>query len=67
MRPDTVKLSPSERETLVLLASGATRQQIADTRGVTVETVKTQLQSCYSKLGVHRQIEAVNAFLDSAA
>ena len=69
LRPDPpeVVLSPAERRVMVLLTSGFTREEIAEELGVTVETVKSHLQRTYGKLGVHRQIEAINAFLDRAA
>ena len=63
-------LSPKEREVMVLLASGFSRQEIADEQGVTIETIKHQLKTAYAKLGVdpwsrgNKQIRAINAFIE---
>jgi DNA-binding CsgD family transcriptional regulator len=61
------RLTPRERECLVLLAAGMRRQEIADELGIAHETVRSHLSRAYLELGVHRQIDAVNAFLDDAA
>lgn len=69
-------LTPRQREVMVLLASGFSRQEIADELGVSIETVKSHLRRSYIALGVARHehtggqarmIEAVNAFLEGAA
>lgn len=56
-------LTPSERELLVLLATGATRDELARRRFVSVNTIKTQLRSLYSKLEVKNRTEAVEKSL----
>jgi len=61
------ELSPRERQVMVLITSGFSRQEAADELGVTMETVKSHLSSCYAKLGAHNVIQAVNNFLDRAA
>jgi DNA-binding NarL/FixJ family response regulator len=60
-------LTARQREVMVLLTSGYSRKEIAKEMGVTEETIKSHLQSVYLKLGVHRQIEAINAFIERAA
>jgi DNA-binding CsgD family transcriptional regulator len=52
---------------MVLLVTGASRQEIADELGVSYETVKAHLRSAYRRLGVHDRVDAINAFLDEAA
>jgi DNA-binding NarL/FixJ family response regulator len=57
-------LTPRQREVMVLLTSGFSRQEIADEMGITLETVKSHLKHAYSKLGVRGQIDAINTFLE---
>ena len=57
-------LSPRQRQCMVLLASGFTRQEIADELGVSLETVKTTIKWTYLKLDVHNKVDAINAFLE---
>lgn len=57
------ELTPSEHELLVLLATGATRDELAKTRFVSVNTIKTQLRSLYTKLGANTRKEAVDKAL----
>jgi DNA-binding CsgD family transcriptional regulator len=63
-RGEDTRLTQRERQVLVLLASGLTRVEIADELGIAPETVKTHLARAYLRLGVHRQIDAINAFLE---
>jgi DNA-binding NarL/FixJ family response regulator len=65
--PPGEMLTSREREIMVLLTSGFSRQEIADELGIGEQTVKHHLKHVYAKFGVHRQIEAVNAFLEHAA
>lgn len=51
-------LTIRERETLTLLAEGATSSDIAATMGISRNTVRTHVQSVLSKLGVHSRLEA---------
>ena len=60
-------LTPRQREVMVLLASGFSRQEIADELGITHEAVRSHLRNAYGRLGVHRAIDAVNAFLEGSA
>jgi len=52
-------LSPREREVLILVAEGATNNEIASVLGIGIETVKTLLRRTFAKLGVQRRVQAV--------
>ncbi len=47
-------LSPAEADVAVRLASGETREAIAEGRGASVETVRSQVKSLFAKVGVGR-------------
>lgn len=49
------KLTPAEVETLRLVASGMSNREIAEARGVSINTVRTQVSSVMSKRGVDRR------------
>jgi LuxR family maltose regulon positive regulatory protein len=51
-------LSPQERRVLRLLVAGRSNPEIASELVVSVNTVKTQVQSIYRKLGVANRVEA---------
>lgn len=63
--PDRVKalfrLGPAEADIAVQLARGSDIQEIAVARGVTINTIRTQLASAMVKVGVRRQAELVAA------
>ncbi|WP_426242790.1 LuxR C-terminal-related transcriptional regulator [Nocardioides sp. LHG3406-4] len=59
-----VKLTPREVDVLDHLARGLTLAQIATRRHVSLNTVKTQLNSIYRKLGVHSRTQALIAAHD---
>lgn len=52
-------LTRTEAEVTVRLAQGESPEAIASARGVSVETVRGQLRSVFSKTGTHRQGELV--------
>jgi LuxR family transcriptional regulator, maltose regulon positive regulatory protein len=54
-------LSPQERRVLRLLAVDLSNAEIAKELGVSINTVKTQVQSIYRKLNVHSRQEARDA------
>jgi ATP/maltotriose-dependent transcriptional regulator MalT len=54
-------LTQQEKRVLGLLASGSTNPEIAETLVVSVNTVKTQVQSIYRKLNVNSRKEAREA------
>lgn len=56
-------LSAAEAEIAVRLAAGETLNAIGEARGVSRTTVRSQLQSIYAKVGVHRQAAVVAAIL----
>jgi LuxR family transcriptional regulator, maltose regulon positive regulatory protein len=51
-------LSPAERRVLQLLAAGHSNQHIAAELVVSVNTIRTQVQSIYRKLDVHTRVQA---------
>jgi DNA-binding CsgD family transcriptional regulator len=53
------QLSKSEAEVARRLMCGESLQEIAEASHVTVETVRTQLKSVFSKTGTNRQVELV--------
>ncbi|MFJ4036743.1 LuxR C-terminal-related transcriptional regulator [Microbacterium sp. NPDC090007] len=57
--PSRVVLTPTERELARLLPSRLTTAEIARERGVSSNTVKSQLRSIYRKLEVASRVEAV--------
>lgn len=52
-------LTPREQETLALLATGATTDQIAERLRLARNTVRNHVQRILVKLGVHSKLEAV--------
>jgi DNA-binding NarL/FixJ family response regulator len=60
---ETQGLSRREQELLDLIAKGQHNKQIADTLGITVETVRTHLRNIYEKLHVSSRTEAVVKYL----
>jgi len=56
-------LSAREREVLELLSQGQLYKQIAESLGITLDTVRKHLQSIYQKLHVHSRTDAVVKYL----
>lgn len=52
-------ISKREYEILVLVAQGATNQEIADQLFISLNTVKTHLSNLYQKLDVSRRTQAI--------
>ena len=52
-------LTPAERRIALLLAAGSSPRQIAETVGVSYNTVRNHLKKIYDKCGVRRQGELV--------
>jgi DNA-binding CsgD family transcriptional regulator len=58
-RPDAARLTVRERDVLALLATGATLEQIAEQRNVSVSTVRTQLRNGMQRLGARHRAHAL--------
>ena len=56
-------LTERERETLSLLSDGKSNKEISDALCVSIETIKSHLQTIYRKLGVKSRTEAAILFL----
>lgn len=57
-------LSAAEAEVALALGRGETRDQVAATRDTSAQTVKTQIKSIFSKLGVSREMELMTMLGD---
>jgi ATP/maltotriose-dependent transcriptional regulator MalT len=53
------RLSSREREVAVLIAGGASNQDIATALGISQHTVRRHTERVFSKLGVHRRLQLV--------
>ena len=51
-------LTPKQRSTFELLASGYSNRQIADNLGVQIKTIKFHMSCIFSKIGVNNRVEA---------
>jgi DNA-binding NarL/FixJ family response regulator len=58
--PARLDLTGREQEVLKGLVRGMTYQQVANSLGISVETVRTHIRSIYGKLQVHSVAEAVS-------
>ena len=52
------QLTPREREVLTLLVQGADGRRAASTLGISLNTIRTHVQSILTKLQVHSRLEA---------
>lgn len=57
--PDASRLTPREREVLVLLGNGARGREIAHQLGLSPATVRNHIQNILTKLRLHSRLEAV--------
>ncbi|HUD28636.1 MAG TPA: helix-turn-helix transcriptional regulator [Novosphingobium sp.] len=55
-----LRLTRAEGEIVALLAQGHARQDVARMRGVSVQTVSSQLRTIFQKAGVNREAELVS-------
>lgn len=56
---DGIELTPAEHEVLSMISRGYAYAEIARARGVSINTVQSQVKGIYSKLAVHSRGEAV--------
>lgn len=64
-QPPAERFSPREQQVLELLAKGDPYKQIADSMGISIETIRTYIRRIYEKLHVHSRIEAVVKYMGS--
>ncbi|PWU08724.1 MAG: DNA-binding response regulator [Verrucomicrobia bacterium] len=64
--PQLEKLSPREKEILVLLSEGLLYKEIVAHLGISLDTVRTHIRKIYEKLHVHSRTAAVAKYLDSS-
>jgi LuxR family maltose regulon positive regulatory protein len=60
-----VELSPRERQLLNDICQGLSREEISATRFLSINTVKTEVKTLYTKLGVSSGLEAMRVALES--
>jgi len=53
-------LTERETEVLQLIAGGMSNKEIADSLGITINTVKGYIKNIYEKLGANRRVQAVS-------
>jgi DNA-binding NarL/FixJ family response regulator len=58
--PEVQTLSPRERDVLVALSQGQQYKEIADSLGISINTVRKHIRTIYDKLHVNTRHEAVN-------
>jgi DNA-binding NarL/FixJ family response regulator len=63
VQSDLETLSPREQSVLELLSNGYLYKEIADSLGVSVPTVDTDIRRIYEKLQVHSRAQAVAKYL----
>jgi DNA-binding CsgD family transcriptional regulator len=61
------RLTPAECRVALLLSDGHAPRQNANMVGVTNNTVRSQIKSIFSKMGVKRQGELIRPLLSNAA
>lgn len=64
MADDKSSLSAREKTLLIYLSEGLTRDEIADSMSISINTVKSMLKSIYSKLGAINRADAVRIAKD---
>jgi len=70
LRPDWIsmifEITPAEAALACSLATGVTPELAAHERGVSINTIRSQIRSLYRKMGVSRQADLVRVLLHSA-
>lgn len=59
---DAYRLTPTEMRVTELLLAGASLEDVATARNVSIETVRAQLKSIFLKTQTHRQVDLVRLF-----
>ena len=57
---DSSQLTPRQQEVLYLITKGCSNQEISDSVGATIGTVKSQVVGILRALGVHSRTQAIN-------
>ena len=57
--PESASLTPRERQVLSLVAQGGTNEKVAQTLGISTETVQSHVRNAMGKLGAETRTEAV--------
>ena len=57
------RATPAEAQLAIALTEGSTLREIAESRGVSINTLRVQLQSLFAKTGCHRQSELMRLVL----
>ncbi|RZT10730.1 LuxR family transcriptional regulator, maltose regulon positive regulatory protein [Duganella sp. CF402] len=59
-RPPVAELTPAEASLLELVAQGLSNREVADSLGLSINTVKWHMAQIFSKFGVANRVQAVN-------
>ncbi|WP_287961952.1 helix-turn-helix transcriptional regulator [Alcanivorax sp.] len=59
-------MTPKEANVAIALSNGLSPSQISEQHGVSIDTVRSQLKSIYSKMGVNKQQDVIRVLLSSA-
>ena len=64
MRRKIESLAPRQQETVTLVLQGLNNQEIADTLGISINTVKSDLKKIFKELGVSYRSQIYAEMLD---
>jgi DNA-binding CsgD family transcriptional regulator len=59
MNTECPRLSPRQREVLILCARNLSQQEIARALGISTHTVDTHLRNAYARMGAQSRMQAV--------
>ena len=62
---DNSQLTPRQQEVLYLITKGASNQEISDSVGATIGTVKSHVVGILRALGVHSRTQAISMVHDN--
>jgi len=60
-----VQLSPRERQVVTFIVNGCSNQEIADSLGLRLQTVKNHLSRIYRKLGLPNRVQLAVCVVNS--